>query len=144
MINNTKTTNRRINWIIGLEYRTTSNQLMIIKKDIENFIKNSELFSTKGDTFVSVKIEQFAASSIDIRLICFTKTKNYLEWMEVKDTLAFEIKTIVEKNKASFAFPSTQFMWRNNDNYLRCRLGNFKILFLYSNCICNFKLVGEL
>ncbi len=107
VINNTKTTNRRINWIIGLEYRTTSNQLMIIKKDIENFIKNSELFSTKGDTFVSVKIEQFAASSIDIRLICFTKTKNYLEWMEVKDTLAIEIKTIVEKNKASFAFPST-------------------------------------
>ena len=27
--------------------------------------------------------------------------------MEVKDTLAIEIKTIVEKNKASFAFPST-------------------------------------
>ena len=64
-------------------------------------------FPTKGDTFVSVKIEQFAASSIDIRLICFTKTKNYLEWMEIKDNLAIEIKTIVEKNKASFAFPST-------------------------------------
>ena len=107
VINNTQTTNRRINWIIGLEYRTTSDQLKKIKDEIENYIKDSELFSKKGDTFLSVKIEQFAASSIDIRLICFTKTKNYLEWMDVKDTLAIEIKTIVEKNKASFAFPST-------------------------------------
>ena len=107
VINNTLTTNRRINWIIGLEYRTTSDQLKKIKEEIEQYIKKSELFSKTGDTFLSVKIEQFAASSIDIRLICFTKTKHYLEWMSVKDTLALEIKTIVEKNKASFAFPST-------------------------------------
>ena len=114
VINNTKTTNRRINWVIGLEYRTSSDQLKKIKDEIENYIKNSELFSVTGDTFLSVKIEQFAASSIDIRLICFTKTKHYLEWMGVKDTLAMEIKTIVEKNKASFAFPSTSIYVEKN------------------------------
>ena len=114
VINNTKTTNRRINWTIGLEYRTTSDQLKKIKTEIENYIKNSDLFSKTGDTFLSVKIEQFAASSIDIKLICFTKTKNYLEWMGVKDTLAMEIKTIVEKNKASFAFPSTSIYVEKN------------------------------
>ncbi len=114
VINNSQTTNRRINWVIGLEYRTSSDQLTKIKNEIENYIKNSELFSKTGDTFLSVKIEQFAASSIDIRLICFTKTKHYLEWMEVKDTLAIEIKTIVEKNKASFAFPSTSIYVEKN------------------------------
>ncbi len=107
VINNSQTTNRRINWIIGLEYRTTSEQLTKIKDQIEKFINGSELFSKSGDTFLSVKIDQFAASSIDIKLICFTKTTHYLEWMNVKDILAIEIKTIVEKNKASFAFPST-------------------------------------
>ena len=114
VINNSQTTNRRINWVIGLEYRTSSDQLTKIKKEIENYIENSELFSKTGDTFLSVKIEQFAASSIDIRLICFTKTNHYLEWMEVKDTLAIEIKTIVEKNKASFAFPSTSIYVEKN------------------------------
>ena len=114
VINNSQTTNRRINWTIGLEYRTTSDQLSKIKSDIENFIKNKDLFSKSGDTFVSVKIDQFAASSIDIRLICFTKTKHYLEWMEVKDILAIEIKSIVEKNKASFAFPSTSIYVEKN------------------------------
>ena len=72
------------------------------------------LSDISGDTFLSVKIEQFAASSIDIRLICFTKTKQYLEWMNVKDILAIEIKSIVEKNKASFAFPSTSVYVEKN------------------------------
>tara|TARA_X000001036_G_scaffold234303_1_gene218763 strand:- start:296 stop:1378 length:1083 start_codon:yes stop_codon:yes gene_type:complete len=114
VINNSQTTNRRINWAIGLEYRTTSDQLSKIKSDIENFIMNNNLFSTSGDTFISVKIDQFAASSIDIRLICFTKTNHYLEWMKVKDVLALEIKSIVEKHKASFAFPSTSLYVEKN------------------------------
>ena len=114
VINNSQTTNRRINWAIGLEYRTTSDQLSKIKNDIENFIENNDLFSKSGDTFISVKIDQFASSSIDIRLICFTKTNHYLEWMKVKDILALEIKSIVEKHKASFAFPSTSLYVEKN------------------------------
>ena len=114
VINNSQTTNRRINWLIGLEYRTTSKQLSDIKEQIENYIKNNKEFSTDGDTFLNINIDQFAASSIDIRLICFTKTNKYLEWMQVKDALALEIKSIVEKNKASFAFPSTSIYVEKN------------------------------
>ena len=114
VINNSLITNRRINWIIGLEYRTTSKQLIDIKQQIENYIKNSELFSKSENTMLSVKIDQFAASSIDIKLICFTKTTKYLEWMKVKDHLALEIKNIVEKNNASFAFPSTSVYVEKN------------------------------
>ncbi len=114
VINNSQITNRRINWIIGLEYRTTSKQLSDIKKDIEDYIIKSEHFTTSDNTILSVKIDQFAASSIDIKLICFTKTKHYLEWMKVKDILAIEIKNIVEKHKASFAFPSTSIYVEKN------------------------------
>ena len=114
VINKSLITNRRIDWAIGLEYRTTSDQLKNIKEQIENFIKNNPNFSTSEDTILAVKIEQFAASSIDIRLICFTKTAHYLEWMNVKDLLAMEIKNIVEKNKASFAFPSTSIYVEKN------------------------------
>ena len=114
VVNNSQITNRRISWIIGLEYRTTSKQLTDIKKEIEDYIKNSEHFTTSGNTILSVKINQFAASSIDIKLICFNKTRHYLELMKVKDILAIEIKNIVEKNKASFAFPSTSIYVEKN------------------------------
>merc|ERR1712127_767018 len=85
VINNSQTTNRRINWMIGLEYKTTSEQLKNIKNQIEDYIKSSKDFSTSADTMLSVKIDQFAASSIDIRLICFTETTNFKEWLNVKD-----------------------------------------------------------
>ena len=114
VINNSQTTNRRINWMIGLEYKTTSEQLKKIKDQIENYIKNSKDFSKSADTMLSVKIDQFAASSIDIRLICFTETNNFKEWLNVKDSLAVEIKDIVEKNEASFAFPSTSIYVEKN------------------------------
>jgi MscS family membrane protein len=114
VINNSQTTNRRINWMIGLEYRTTSEQLKNIKNQIEEFIQNNDDFLKSENTMLSVKIDQFAASSIDIRLICFTKTKHFQEWLNVKDILALEIKNIVEKNKASFAFPSTSIYVEKN------------------------------
>ena len=114
VINNSQTTNRRINWMIGLEYKTTSEQLKNIKIEIEEYIKSNDDFSKSENTMLSVKIDQFAASSIDIRLICFTKTKQFQEWLNVKDTLALEIKNIVEKNKASFAFPSTSIYVEKN------------------------------
>ena len=114
VINNSQTTNRRISWIIGLEYRTTADQLKNIKEEISKYIENEQDFSKSKDTLLSVKIDQFAASSIDIKLICYTKTSQYKEWLNVKDKLALEIKKIVEKNKASFAFPSTSVYVEKN------------------------------
>ena len=37
---------------------------------------------------------------------CFTVTDDWSEWLKVKERLALNIKEIVEKNNASFAFPS--------------------------------------
>ena len=37
---------------------------------------------------------------------CFTKTGSWNNWLDVKERLAIAIKEIVEKNGASFAFPS--------------------------------------
>ena len=51
-------------------------------------------------------VDKFAESSIDMYIRCFTKTDDWDEWLAVKEKLAISIKEIVEKNKASFAFPS--------------------------------------
>ncbi len=105
--NITRISNRRINWIIGLEYKSTTKQLKSICKEIEKKIKsNSKNFSTNKVTPVIVKINEFSESSIDILVRCFTNTNDYNEFLEIKDNLALEIKEIVEKEGSSFAFPS--------------------------------------
>ena len=58
------------------------------------------------DLGYAVRVDKFADSSIDMYVRCFTKTDDWDEWLAVKERLAISIKQIVEKNKASFAFPS--------------------------------------
>jgi len=107
VVNITEISNRRINWIIGVEYKSTTKQLRNICADIEESIhSNTKDFSVSESTPVIVKINEFAPSSIDILVRCFTNTNDYSKFVEIKDRLAIEIKTIVERRKCSFAFPS--------------------------------------
>ena len=41
-----------------------------------------------------------------MRVRCFTASNSFSTWLEVKEKLAIEIKQIVERNSAAFAFPS--------------------------------------
>ena len=56
---------------------------------------------------IAVRVDKFSDSSIDMYVRCFTKSDSWNEWLSVKEKLAIEIKQIVEKNNASFAFPSS-------------------------------------
>ena len=104
VINVSETSNWRIRWTITLQYDTTVDQLKKIRDEIEKYINTSEDFNQSAG--VAVRIEKFSDSSIDLLVRCFTKSSSWNDWLEVKETLAFEIKKIVEGNKASFAFPS--------------------------------------
>jgi MscS family membrane protein len=104
VINISQTTNWIISWTINLQYDTTVDQLKTIRNEIENYITKNEDY--KPDLGYAVRIDKFADSSIDMYIRCFTKTDDWDEWLAVKERLAISIKQIVEKNKASFAFPS--------------------------------------
>jgi MscS family membrane protein len=75
-------THRRIYWIIGLEYRTTLDQLRRIRDEIEAYVTTNKDFATPEEASTFVRIDKFAASSIDIMLYCFTKSTVWGEWLE--------------------------------------------------------------
>ena len=104
VINISQTTNWIISWIINLQYDTTVDQLKKIRNEIEEYIKKNEDY--KPDLGYAVRIDKFADSSIDMYIRCFTKTDDWDKWLAVKERLAIQIKQIVERNSASFAFPS--------------------------------------
>tara|TARA_Y200000002_G_scaffold198403_1_gene163808 strand:- start:648 stop:1733 length:1086 start_codon:yes stop_codon:yes gene_type:complete len=104
VINVSQTTNWIVSWIINLQYDTTVDQLKKIRNEIEDYIKKNQDY--KPELGYAVRIDKFADSSIDMYIRCFTKTDKWEEWLAVKERLAIEIKQIVEKNDAAFAFPS--------------------------------------
>ena len=104
VINVSQTTNWIVSWVINLQYDTTVDQLKNVRNEIEEYIKKNEDYKT--ELGYAVRVDKFAESSIDMYIRCFTKTDKWEEWLAVKERLAIQIKQIVEKNSASFAFPS--------------------------------------
>lgn len=105
--NFTAMTHRRIYWHIGVEYRTTIEQLKTIRDGIEAYVLGSDEFAHPPEVSTFVRIDKFSDSSIDIMLYCFTKTTDWGAWLEIKERLAYHIKDVVEGAGSSFAFPST-------------------------------------
>ncbi len=105
---------RRIYWTIGLEYRTTHDQLRIIRDQIEKYISSSGDFVKSSEQPLFVRLEKFSDSSIDILIYCFATTTVWGEWLKIKEELALKIKSIVEENNAGFAFPSQSIYVEKN------------------------------
>ena len=104
--NFSRMTHRRIYWKLGVEYKTTVDQLRLIRDQIEAFVLGSDDFAHPPEVSTFVRIDAFNDSSIDIMLYCFTRTTNWGEWLEIKEDLAYRIKDIVEGAGTGFAFPS--------------------------------------
>ncbi|MEM7443929.1 MAG: mechanosensitive ion channel family protein [Pseudomonadota bacterium] len=97
---------RRIYWTIGVEYRTTVDQLRQIRDELETYVTANEDFVRPEEAATFVRIDSFSDSSINIMLYCFTRTTNWGEWLEIKETLSYRIKEIIEGAGTGFAFPS--------------------------------------
>ncbi len=97
---------RRIRWLIGLEYRTSVDQLKNIRDEISKLIENSKDFAKNKNTSYFVRVDSFSDSSIDMLVQAFTQTNDWGEYLKVKESLAVKIIEIVDKNSTGFAFPS--------------------------------------
>ncbi len=104
--NYTRRHHRRIRWLVGLEYRTTIDQLRNIRNEINTLIENEEDFAKNENASFYVRIDSFSESSIDILVQVFTVTNDWGEFLKIKESLAVKIIEIVERNNSGFAFPS--------------------------------------
>tara|TARA_R100001143_G_scaffold7788_1_gene9958 strand:- start:48109 stop:49470 length:1362 start_codon:yes stop_codon:yes gene_type:complete len=104
--NFSRMTYRRIYWVIGVEYRTTTDQLRQIRDGIEDYITSNPDFVAADKATLFVRLDRFNDSSIDFMVYCFTKTTVWGEYLKVKEDLAYAVKAIVEDAGSGFAFPS--------------------------------------
>jgi len=106
VINFTAMTHRRIKWLIGVEYRTTVDQLREIRDQLAAYIEETPEFAPATDVSTFVRIDSFGDSSINILVYCFTLTTKWGEYLEIKERLAYKIMDIVLGAGTAFAFPS--------------------------------------
>ena len=107
--------NRRINWIIGLEYNSTLEQIKKFTDHIYKYLENDQNFTINENFKAFVKLDKFNDSSIDILIYCFTSTNDWERFLEIKENLAMEVKKKVEDLNLNFAFPSQSIYIEKSD-----------------------------
>jgi MscS family membrane protein len=106
---------RRISWTLNLTYSTTQKQLAKICESITHYIDTSDQFIVNPGQESFARTEELAASSIDVRVLCYTKPIGFTDFSKVKQDLIFEIIKLVRTNGSEFAFPSSSIYLENTD-----------------------------
>ncbi len=113
--NFSRMTHRRIKWVVGVEYRTTTEQLRYIRDEIEAWLWADERFAKPPSAALFVHVDSFNASSIDFIIYCFTNTTVWTEWLKLKEEFALAVMDIIEAAGTSFAFPSRTIYMQTQD-----------------------------
>ncbi|WP_415408056.1 mechanosensitive ion channel family protein [Sulfurovum sp. CS9] len=118
---------RRIKMNIGLTYQSDFDDIRQAIVDIRSMLKEhpgianertsyqnsyrqAKLVSTEDFKGVKrttlVYMDEFADSSINILVYCFSRTVVWSEWLEIKEDVMFKIAEILKKNNLDFAYPT--------------------------------------
>ena len=118
---------RRIKMSVGVKYDSKREDIQNAIKEIRTMLENHpkiateklqyeldgrrSYFTSEDDVYgvkktLLVYLDEFAASSINILIYCFSTTVVWAEWLSVKEDVMLKIMEILERNNLEFAFPS--------------------------------------
>ncbi len=95
---------RVINFKIGLVYSTDEKTILKCEEELRAFLLAQPTISERN---LRVCFNEYADSSLNIEIRCHTSTIDYEDYNMLVEKINLEIKRIVEKNGAEFAYPTT-------------------------------------
>ena len=111
--NATRMSNRRINETIGIRYDDLSKMTNIIT-DVKNLLdQNNDIDQSQK---AKVYFKSFSASSCDFFIYAFTITKDWDEFLRIKQDVLLKVANIISKHKAEIAYPTTSVLLKHETN----------------------------
>jgi len=127
---------RRIKMSIGITYGSKMSDIENLVLDIRNMLHEHPLIASsklhidkkpyllKREDLVGIKnttlvyIDEYANSSINILVYCFSKSPDWEDWLATKQDVMIQISQLVNKNNCSFAFPTQTIHLEKSDSKL--------------------------
>lgn len=113
---------RRITFHLGLNYRTTKDQIQKVVTRIESMLKTHQ--EIHPDT-IMVAFDHYNESSLDILLYFFTNSTVWSEHLKIKHEINLDIMGILEEEGVEVAFPSRTIYVTPQENELFQTVGSF-------------------
>ena len=101
--NATRMTNRRINQIIGLRYDDLD-KIPKIVDDVRIYLESHNDIDQSNKP--AVYFQSFSASSCDFFIRAFTNTKDWREFLKIKEQVLYKVSEIINNHNAAIAFPT--------------------------------------
>jgi MscS family membrane protein len=101
--NPSRMSHRRLKETVGLRYDDFA-QVKGIVADIKQLLENNPEIDT--DQTLIVNFDAFSASSLDIMIYTFTRTRDWVKFHEIKQDVLLEVGAIIERHGAEIAFPT--------------------------------------
>jgi MscS family membrane protein len=111
--NATRMSNRRINETIGIRYDDLSKMTNIIT-DVKNLLdQNNDIDQSQK---AKVYFKSFSASSCDFFIYAFTITKDWDDFLRIKQNVLLKVADIISEHKAEIAYPTTSVFIKHEPN----------------------------
>ena len=102
--NPSRMANRRIHETIGLRYSDLTSMATVVE-EVETMLRaHNEIENSQT---LMVNFTEFSDSSVDFFIYCFTKTRQWAKYHQVKQDVMLQIAKIIEANQAEIAFPTS-------------------------------------
>ena len=101
--NATRMTNRRINQVIGLRYDDLD-KIPKIVDDVRIYLESHNDIDQSNKP--TVYFQSFSASSCDFFIRAFTNTKDWREFLKIKEQVLYKVSEIINNHNAAIAFPT--------------------------------------
>ena len=85
-----------------------------IKNPIIPFFCVIDQINVLATIVISSYFKSFSASSCDFFIYAFTNTKDWREFLEIKEDVLYQTSKIISENNAAIAFPTTTIDWTQN------------------------------
>ncbi|WP_422137963.1 mechanosensitive ion channel family protein [Endozoicomonas sp. ALC020] len=95
--------NRRIKETVGLRYQD-GQKVEVIVEEIRQYLNDNDEIAS--DKTLLVSLNAFGPSSLDILVYCFTCTRDWAEYLRVKQDVLVRIIAIIHSHGADIAFPT--------------------------------------
>ena len=96
--------NRRIYETIGIRYEDAG-AIAAIVADVEAMLRAHE--GIDADSFLMVNFNAFAPSSLDFFIYCYTHTRLWAQYHQVKQDVLLRVIGIIDRHGAEIAFPTS-------------------------------------
>ena len=96
--------NRQIYEIIGIRYEDAGAMGAVVA-DVEAMLRAHD--GIDADNFLMVNFNAFAPSSLDFFIYCYTRTRKWAEYHQVKQDVLLRIIEIIDRHGAEIAFPTS-------------------------------------